>query len=178
MRHEPTPYWYRRGCRCPKTRRVWSDYSNDYRRRRAEPGYAGRPLREPRPRPERMGRAAAFERNRALAIVAQRQMRALMRIGHSVATQARAAEISECRASEITGDAHVNGIYPKTAARITAMYERLQYVEGGSDLTRAYARKHDFPPPAAWTPEDLHNPEAGPTWPYRDDSEFPRSATA
>lgn len=176
--HDPTPYRYRQGCRCPWTRAAWSAYRNDYMRRRAQPGYQGCPPKAPTP-PEELAarRSAAFERNRALAIGAQRRMRALMRRGHSIAEQAREAGISEKRIREITGDSDSGGIWPNTAECIDSMYQRRRQLDGGNERTRAYAEREEYHPPQAWALDDLDNPEAGPTWPPYD-IEDSGSATA
>ena len=171
--HTPTATSYRKGCRCPETRAAWNAWSRDYKRRRADPNYQSprkvQPPRKPQPDPEfRDARMDALRaRNYALAVGAGRRLRAMMRIGHTLAALAAESELSAGRAARLTGNDLDGGIWPKTAERIAKVYDRLQFEQGPSRRTAMWALKRDYLPPAAWHPDDLDNPDAGPTWPWR-----------
>jgi len=180
-RHDATPNAYRRGCRCPATRRAWNDYCAERKRIRSQPDYVppprvarrtGQPTKRDQDAARR--RAAAREReaarkarHRALAIGVQRRLRALMRIGHPLHEVCEEAGISLLYGQGLSSGTYKGGTKPQTAAAIDRVYQRRQYIQGSSRHVASMARKRGHLPPAAWAAEDLDNPDAGPTWPYR-----------
>lgn len=177
-RHDPSRASYREGCRCKRTREANNFASREFKRRRAQPGYRGPRAviaTDPQFRAERM--RLYRERNRALAIGAFRRLRAMMRIGHPLTEISAETGIHLRRLSLLASEKYQDGITPATADRITAAFQWRQYVSGESRFTATYAiKRENYHPPAAWAPEDIDNPLAGPTWPWRDNAS--RSATA
>lgn len=174
--HEATPYWYRRGCRCPATRQAWNLYVKDMKARRLQAGHV--PKAPTKPTKIRTPRLEIRARNAALAIGAQRRIQAMMAIGHPSAAISTATGLSAKTIHGLSGGSHVGGIWPRNAKLIDEVYRRWQYEQGPSASSARWAKRYGYLPPAAWAPDDLDNPEAGPTWPYRNQQEPPRSATA
>jgi hypothetical protein len=179
--HSATTAAYKAGCSCEPARLAWRDRATEYNRRRRDPGYRGTrgggPVLPMTPS-ERAQRAEALrERNLALAVGASRRLRSLLRIQHSREYLARRLGMSPGRISAISAGTSSGGIWPKTAMAIKSLHQELQYRKGTSQRTGDEAARLQYLPPAAWHPDDIDDPRAGPTWPYRKLTES-RSATA
>jgi hypothetical protein len=168
--HSATTAAYRAGCSCEPARLAWRQDRADYLARRRNPGFRGARgagpqfLKTPEQHRARLDEIRA--RNRALAVGAQRRLRSLLRIGHPVEYLARRLRMSPRRVSSIVGGLP-GGIWPNTAGPIESLHQELQYRHGNNRDAAEKARKLGYHPPAAWHPDDLDNPAAGPTWPYR-----------
>lgn len=179
--HSATPNAYRRGCSCPPAREAWRKARAEYNERRRSPQYQGQRGAGPLPVRTPQQRAARFEeirsRNRLLAIGARRRLRGLLRDGFKRAWLAHRLRMSPGRVSRISSGSSIEGIWPRTAEAIKALYDELEGRQGTSDKTSAEAAKLGYHPREAWRRGDLDNPTAVPTWPNRT-HETPRSATA
>jgi len=99
----------------------------------------------------------------------RRRLQALMRCGYSL--PALAVRLG-CTRQELRVKLHDRGsVTGKTARAVAVLYdelwdqpppERTHFEKISVSRTRAYARKHGFPPPLAWDDDTIDNPGAGP----------------
>jgi hypothetical protein len=165
IRHEPTPQQYRSGCCCPATQEAWSQYQQKMRERRKLPDYippAPRKPAKPTPLPGEIRM-----RNLSLALGAQRRIQAMIRIGHTVGSIACHSGLSSRYIYTLSGGSYRGGVTPRSAGLINDVYQKFQYIRGKNRHAASWGQKKGYLPPAAWAPDDLDNPEARPTWPYR-----------
>lgn len=181
QKHNPTPHGYRRGCRCPEARAAWTAYQSDYQARRrtgeARPRTFNPETQLIRQREKQLREEAEkmrkfklaqdiADRNHALAVCAQRRLRALMRIGYTQANLTTLTGLGATTIISITGN-KPGSIRPATAELVKAVYDTCQFIQGPSKIAAMYAHGRGYLPPAAWDPHDLDDPDAEPTWPRR-----------
>lgn len=105
---------------------------------------------------------------RNLLVGAQRRMHALMRIGHPLNSVFRASGISRNHGYVIAQGKHpTGGVRFESVCPLFELYEVWQYQQGPSPRVAREARARGYLPPAAWAPEEINDPFATPSWPYR-----------
>jgi hypothetical protein len=94
-----------------------------------------------------------------LAIGAARRLRALAAIGWPLSEQARQLHMPPGNVSRLRTQRRIT--YDRWAA-VRDLFGRLAAVPGTSDAARADALHKGWPPPAAWPPDRIDDPTAGP----------------
>lgn len=133
-RHGTASAYVRYRCRCDDAREDW----RLYKKRR----------REGRQPPLRINSLGAARRIRALCAIGWPQVALAEQLGWS-----------KDRVWHVTIQSYPT-VYASTAARIKALYDRLQGTPGPSDRTRKYANAQGWATPLAW--DDIDDPNAMP----------------
>jgi hypothetical protein len=89
-----------------------------------------------------------------------RRLRALQAIGWSWPLLAAELRVRSPRWPSKLASGRTPTVSRATAAQIAALYDRLSFTPGPSDVTRTWAAKRGWPPPLAWDDDQIDNPQA------------------
>lgn len=134
VRHGTFAAYSKAGCRCPDAREI----CRIYRKRQRED------------RPYRLT---------VSAVGSARRIRALARIGHSMAS---IGAVVGKDGRSIRGITVARLVYVTTAEAIREVYGRLADTPGKSSITRQRAERENWPSPLAWEGVDIDDPSAEP----------------
>jgi hypothetical protein len=109
----------------------------------------------------RLGRAKS---SRQPSIGYARRTQSLMAIGWPLRTQATISGVGLNTLWQIPRHPWVS---TRTAKRVLALFTDLYNSDGPSTLTEWRAWLAGYPPPSAWTGQDIDDPAAEPVWPER-----------
>lgn len=112
-------------------------------------------------------------RSRLDPIGTQRRLQALVALGYT--WRAIDQHLGHANMAEKWGNGRLSYVFPGTAAKVSAVYERLSMTLPPNETTRekaavskakGLARRRGWPPPLAWT--NIDDPDENPTgWEYR-----------
>jgi hypothetical protein len=143
-RHNTLDAYKNHGCTCPEARLIWARYCKEYQWRRA--------------------RGIKLIVN---ATGTRRRLHALQAIGYRWADIAQ--HLNDVSGNAVSIMSRRELVHVKSAAAVTAVYNKLWDTPGPSDRAREYARQHDWPPPLFWDDDLIDDPTYQGETEYRND---------